>query len=101
MAEDQIHETQLIGNVLKYWLCSCGEVYPAEEKHSYIDRVQVILFRPSGKYYTEEYWDRPPGSIDPYDMEKSPQFRRIEGGPVLVPAQEPWGFPALFPGVTS
>lgn len=58
----------------------------------------MILFKPSGKYYTEEEWLIPPDAIGPYDMDRSPGFRRIGGGPVLVDMQEPWGFPHLFPG---
>lgn len=61
-------------------------------------RVKVILFKDSGKYYTEEMWNIPDGAIGPYDMIKSRNFRRIGGGAVLVPSQEPWGFPFLFPG---
>lgn len=30
-------------------------------------------------------------------MELSPDFRRIDGGAVLVDSQEPWGYPHLFP----
>ena len=58
-------------------------------------KAKVILFKPSGKYYTEEYWEIPDGAIGPYDMEKSKDFRRIGGGAVLVVTQEPWGFPWL------
>lgn len=77
-------------------------------------KVKVILFKPTGKFYTEEEW-RVPESVPmtegtpawaagvrtskvtgPYDMRHSPDFRRIEGGAVLVPSQEPWGFPFLF-----
>ena len=77
--------------------------------------VKVILFKPSGKYYTEEDWripevvkdwserrgdfERP--AMGPYDMFQSPDFRRIDGGPALVETQEPWGFPHLFPGVSA
>ena len=57
---------------------------------------RVILFKSSGKYYTEEYWEIPDGAIGPWDMEYSPKFHRIAGGPVLVPTQEPWGFPHLI-----
>lgn len=60
--------------------------------------VRVTLFRPSGKYYTKEDWRVPEGAIGPYDMDRSPDFHRIEGGPVLVDAQEPWGYPYLFRG---
>lgn len=75
-------------------------------------RVRVILFRRSGKYYTEEEWrlpdevnDRSHDGIDytrppilPSDMDQSVDFRRIDGGPVLVESQEPWGHPWIFPG---
>lgn len=62
------------------------------------ERATVVLFKPSGKYYTEERWRIPAdGAIGPVSMERSPDFRRIEGGPVLVPEQEPWGYPHLFP----
>lgn len=60
-------------------------------------RATVILFRTSGKYYTEETWRIPEGAIGPFDMDKSPDFRRISGGQVLIPTQEPWGYPHLFP----
>jgi hypothetical protein len=60
-------------------------------------RAHVLLFKPSGKFYTEEDWripaDRP---RLPSDMLHSPDFRRIAGGPVLVEG-EPWGYPHLFP----
>lgn len=58
----------------------------------------VILFQPGGKYYTEEWWRIPEGAIGPYDMQRSSDFRRIGGGPVLVDTQEPWGYPHLFLG---
>lgn len=71
-------------------------------------RATVQLFKPSGKYYTTESWAVPVGVIGPYDMEKSPDFRRIGGtGPVLVCSEgelagdENWGFPHLFPGLTE
>jgi len=61
--------------------------------------VEVILFKPSGKYYTtDENWRIPQGAIGPHDMIGSPDFRRIDGGAVLIPEQEPWGYPHLFPG---
>jgi len=65
------------------------------------DTASVILFKPSGKYYTEERWRIPDSAITPYDMERSPDFRRISGGAVLVETQEPWGYPHLFPGVAE
>jgi len=57
----------------------------------------VILFKPSGKYHTEEKWRIPDNAITPHDMARSPDFRRIAGGAVLVGSQEPWGYPHLFP----
>lgn len=66
--------------------------------HCHKIRVKVILFKPSGKYYTEEEWEVPADATGPYDMDKSPDFRRIEGGAVLIDTQEPWGYPhLLFP----
>jgi hypothetical protein len=76
-----------------------------------VAKARVILFKRSGKYYTEEEWTVPLAVRDhsqargdfwrdvigPYDMDQSPDFRRIDGGPVLVESQEPWGYPALFP----
>ncbi len=59
-------------------------------------KATVQLFKPSGKYYTTEEWEIPDRAIGPWDMERSPDFRRIDGGPVLVPTQEPWGFPVLL-----
>lgn len=71
-------------------------------------RATIILFKPSGKYYTEETWrvptpeevvwngGRPGDAVGPYCMRFSPDFRRIAGGPVLVSTQEPWGYPHLI-----
>lgn len=59
-------------------------------------KVKVILFKPGGKYYTEEEWSIPENAIGPYDMLNSPDFHRIDGGPVLVVTQEPWGYPHLL-----
>jgi hypothetical protein len=68
----------------------------------------VVLFKPSGKYYTGEAWPIPTeeqilaggGSrgdkFYPGVMAYSPDFRTIDGGPVLVPTQEPWGYPAII-----
>lgn len=61
-------------------------------------RVEVTLFKPSGKYYITEHWEIPERAIGPYDMDRSQDFRRIAGGAVLIETQEPWGFPHLFPG---
>lgn len=59
-------------------------------------KARVILFKDSGKYYTEEYWDIPEGAVGPWDMRQSKDFRRIGAGAVLVPTQEPWGYPHLL-----
>jgi hypothetical protein len=75
-----------------------------------MSKAKVLLFKPSGKYYCEEEWEipesvphwhdgRPVSVIGPYDMQYSPDFRRIGGGPVLIETQEPWGYPHLFPGI--
>ncbi len=66
----------------------------------YSGKVMVTLFKPSGKYYTEEEWEIPENdkySFLPSCMKNSPNFRRISGGAVLVESQEPWGYPHLFP----
>jgi hypothetical protein len=62
-----------------------------------------MLFKPSGKYYTEEYWVVPhaPSNYHPACMIESPDFRRIGGGAVLVDDEEVWGWPHLFPGVNN
>lgn len=78
-------------------------------------RATVILFKPSGKYYTEQTWRIPtleeaqkcegflPGDmVLPYVMRHSPDFRRVSGkGAVLIPTQEPWGYPHLIPAITD
>lgn len=74
----------------------------------------VTLFKPSGKYYTEEPWRIPTEEeavaagmnmrgdlVGPFCMKYSPDFRRIGDGAVLIDTQEPWGYPHLFPGVTE
>lgn len=75
-----------------------------------IHYAKVILFKASGKFYTEEEWriptevpDHSPergdfvrGVLGPWDMALSPDFRRISGGAVLV-TDEKWGYPHLFP----
>ena len=60
-------------------------------------KVKVTLFKPNGRYYTEEEWEVPPNAIGPADMQRSPNFRRIDGGAVLI-EWEQWGYPHLFPG---
>lgn len=62
-------------------------------------KTNVILFKPSGKYYTEEEWEVPEDTIGPFDMINSPDFRRIDGGPVLINDEVIWGYPCLFPAV--
>lgn len=72
----------------------------AEQIVPYSGKVTVVLFKPSGKYYTEEEWEIPENdkySFLPSCMKNSPNFRRISGGAVLVESQEPWGYPHLFP----
>jgi hypothetical protein len=76
-------------------------------------KAKVYLFKPSGKYYTEEFWEIPTKEMLeaaqqhvpretrdshflPTCMRHSKDFRRIAGGAVLVITQEPWGFPHLF-----
>lgn len=61
----------------------------------------VTLFKKSGKYYTQEAWRVPADAIGPEGMRRSPDFRRIDGGVVLVdadaapelPEAKNWGFP--------
>lgn len=57
---------------------------------------KVIRFKESGKYYDEDYWDIPEDARGPFDMRNSKDFRRIGKGAVLVPTQEPWGYPFLI-----
>jgi hypothetical protein len=59
-------------------------------------KAKVILFKDSGKYYTEDWWDIPDDAIGPHDMKHSPDFHRIGNGAVLIPSQEPWGYPWLI-----
>lgn len=63
--------------------------------------VRVVLFKPNGRYCTEESWAVPADADGPWSMNESPDFRRISGGPVLIESQEPWGYPHLFPAATS
>ena len=73
-------------------------------------KAKVTLFKPSGKFYTDEEWEIPtPEEIverggDRGDqfapnaaMRYSKDFRRISGGAVLIESQEPWGYPGLIP----
>lgn len=72
-------------------------------------KARVVLFKRTGKYYTQEDWrvptreeaERHPGYLPgdlmgPFCMVYSPDFRRIGGGAVLVETQEPWGYPHLI-----
>ena len=58
-------------------------------------RISVGLFRGSGKWYTDDLWRVPPNAMLPSDMLRSPDFRRIDNGPVLTPADE-WGYEHLL-----
>jgi len=65
-------------------------------------KAQVVLFKNSGKYYTQEEWEIPKGAITPADMAWSKDFRLISGdGIVLIPDQEPWGYPHIIPFAVS
>lgn len=74
----------------------------------------VVLFKESGKYYTETEWEIPTieevlerggrkvdgPTIGPHCMKFSKDFVRCGGtGAVLVEEQDPWGYPHLFPPV--
>lgn len=61
-----------------------------------METATVILFKSNGKFYTQDDWAIPYGAIGPYDMQNSPDFYTIGGGPVLVVTQEPWGYPHLI-----
>lgn len=61
--------------------------------------IKITLFKPSGKYYTEENWLVPDDANGPSDMMYSLDFRRIDGGPVLVEENSLWGYPYLFPAI--
>ena len=84
-------------------MTTCESETPTKETPT--RTASVTLFRKSGKYYTIEAWRVPAGAIGPEDMRRSPDFRRIDGGLVLVdadaadefPEAENWGFPHLFP----
>lgn len=56
-------------------------------------KTTVVLFKSSGKYYTTEEWRVPVDAIGPYDMHRSPDFRRIDGGKVLVEASDALSWP--------
>ena len=67
----------------------------------------VMLFKASGKYSTTQSWRAPTCAIGPWDMNQSPDFRRLDGGQVLVlsdadtdsfPGDENWGYPQILTG---
>lgn len=62
------------------------------------DRVKVTLFKSSGKWYTDELWKIPERAIGPWDMIHSPDFHRIDFGPILITEEGPWGYPHLLRG---
>lgn len=69
-------------------------------------KATVILFKPSGKYYTDSLWEIPTlaqvlagggnrgDAMIPYCMRYSPDFQ--PGWIALVETQEPWGYPHLI-----
>lgn len=59
------------------------------------DTVEVEHFKESGKYNVTDMWRIPEGAIGPHDMVNSPDFRDI-GCTIVVPTQEPWGYPAVL-----
>lgn len=76
--------------------------------HGWRKYAKVILFKESGKYYTEEPWEIPTieeieadgGSRGdqyyPGCMKYSKDARKIGNGYALVETQEPWGHPAII-----
>lgn len=79
-------------------------------------KIKVTLFKLSGALAAVELWEPPSDdllatayryartldgkttlkAIGPACMKFSKDFRRINGGPVLIEAQDPWGFPHLI-----
>ena len=53
-------------------------------------KASVILFRKSGKYYTQEEWEVPESALGPHDMVRSPDFRRIDATERIVAAAVAW-----------
>lgn len=89
--DDETKDRQiLLEKLVQDLRIAAGEVVPT---------VSVVLFKPAGKYYTEETWRMPKGATGPEDMVVSPDFRRIDGGAVLVESQAPWGYPFLISAV--
>lgn len=73
--------------------------------HTVSKRAKVELFKPTGKWYTDECWAIPTsvpwntgtrGALGPFDMRHSPDAHW--DGPVYVPEQEPWGYSHLLLG---
>lgn len=68
--------------------------------------VSVVLFKESGKYYSEESWRVPNNnnSVGPAEMVNSPDYHRIGKGKVLItsdshvhaPNDQNWGYPHLI-----
>lgn len=56
---------------------------------------EVEHFKESGKYNVTDHWRIPENCIDPRDMKHSPDYRDI-GCTIVVPSQEPWGYPAVL-----
>jgi len=103
-AEDRLNEDGDRQHILESLISGIRAALAVERKAS------VILFKASGKYYTEEEWRIPAlvkdsspargefvrAAILPSDMKQSPDFRRIDNGPVLIESQDPWGYPWLI-----
>ncbi len=83
------------------WGHDTSEINTQKFRCDGIKTAPVTLFKQGGKFYTSEKWRIPEGAIGPWDMEKSPDFRRIDNGPVLIDG-EPWGYyPHLLPSVET
>lgn len=99
---ERIRKLDLSGPRFTFVSNSDGDETKLEEA-SLPTHAHVSLFRPSGKWYTDEEWRIPkevPGGREvqgPEDMVYSPDFRRIDHGSVLVVEQKPWGYPCLLP----
>jgi hypothetical protein len=63
--------------------------------------VEVLLFKPSGKWAYSEMWRVPEvHALGAVDMRLSPDYRNI-GGPVLVPESDVFTVPHLLTGATA
>lgn len=75
-----------------------------ESKSESTRTVSVILFKDSGKYYSEESWRVPYEPLDPSEMVNSPDYHRIGNGKVLITSEahdhaskdQNWGYPHLI-----